>query len=92
MKEKEKIVELFRKHVKGKSPDVSSSHINHDGKVGHWLEKQFGISHNASNEADLLGYELKTDTGSKISFGDWSANRYVFKLLNKLSSRLRLFL
>lgn len=75
---KKRIVEIFRTNVKGQSPDVSTANCNHDGKVGHWLEKQFGIWHNANNEADLYGFELKTDTGAKITFGDWSANRYIF--------------
>ena len=36
------------------------------------------ISANADNEADLWGYELKNETTSKTTFGDWSANTYVF--------------
>ena len=78
MTEKEKIIELYRKNVKGKRPNVDGKNVRHDGKEGHWLEEQFGISANADNKADLLGYELKNETTSKTTFGDWSANRYIF--------------
>lgn len=76
---KRKIIDIFKNNVQGKSPDVTASNKNHDGKIGHWLEKQFGIVHNANNDADLYGFELKTDTASKTTFGDWSANRYIYK-------------
>ena len=81
MDDKEKIIELFNNNVKGKKADVSGMNEFHDGKKGHWLEKQFGISPNADNTADLWGYELKNETTSKTTFGDWSANRYVFTVL-----------
>lgn len=77
---KQKIIELFRRNVKGRIPDVSGKDVGHDGKFGHWLEEQFGIHHNADNDADLFGYELKNETSSKTSFGDWSANEYVFNV------------
>lgn len=79
MTPKEKIIEIFRKNVKGKSPDVKGKNERHDGKKGHWLEQQFGITANANNEADLWGYELKNETTSKTTFGDWSANKYIYK-------------
>lgn len=75
--EKQRILEIFNERVRGKAPDVEES--RHDGSVGHWLERQFGILHNANNSADILGYELKTGTASKITFGDWSANTYIYK-------------
>lgn len=78
MSAKQEIIELFRKNVKGKKPDVSGKNERHDGRKGHWLEQQFGITANADNEADLYGYELKNQTTSKTTFGDWSANKYVF--------------
>lgn len=78
MTTKEKIIDLFNKNVKGKKPDVTGKNVRHDGRQGHWLEQQFGITANADNEADLWGYELKNQTTSKTTFGDWSANRYVF--------------
>ena len=59
MTAKEQIIDLFRKNVKGKSPNVENRNPRHDGKKGHWLEEQFGISANADNEADLWGYELR---------------------------------
>jgi len=72
---KRKIVSRFSKNVRGKIPDTSSSNIRHDGKGGHWLEEQMGIKHNASNSPDLWGFEMKNDTTSKTTFGDWSPNR-----------------
>lgn len=72
------IVKLFRENVKGKKADVQGRNERHDGRQGHWLEEQFGITANADNEADLWGYELKNETTSKTTFGDWSANKYVF--------------
>lgn len=78
MTAKEQIINLFRKNVKGKKPNVEGQNEHHDGRKGHWLEQQFGITANADNEADLWGYELKNETTSKTTFGDWSANIYVF--------------
>lgn len=78
MTAKEQIIELFRKNVKGKSPNVEGKNERHDGRKGHWLEQQFGVTANADNEADLFGYELKNETTSKTTFGDWSANIYIF--------------
>lgn len=78
MSEKDIIISTFIEKVKGKKPDVKGKNKCHDGKEGHWLEQQFGISANANNEADLLGYELKNQTNSKTTFGDWSANTYIF--------------
>lgn len=78
MTPKEQIIEIFRANVKGKTANVEGLNVRHDGKKGHWLESQFGIGHNASNNADLFGYELKNQTTSKTSFGDWSANEYIF--------------
>ena len=78
--DKEKIIELFYKNVKGKKSDTSSSNQKHDGKKGHWLEKQMGISVNADNKPDIFGYEMKNQTSSgKITFGDWSADEYIFQ-------------
>ena len=76
---KRQIVDLFNSKVRGKKPDTSESNIGHDGKGGHWLEVQMGVPHNASNSADLNGFEMKDDTSSKTTFGDWSANYYIFK-------------
>lgn len=80
MSNKELLIKIFKENIKGKAPDVSSKNKKHDGKYGHWLEQQFGIQANGDNEADILGYELKNETSSgKTTFGDWSANEYIFK-------------
>lgn len=78
MEPKEQIIDLFRQNVRGHIPDVFGKNVRHDGRKGHWLEQQFGITANADNEPDLWGYELKNQTTSKTTFGDWSANVYVF--------------
>lgn len=78
MSDKEKIIELFYNNVKGKSVCLDGLNPEHDGNKGHWLETQFGIVHNSYNEADLYGYELKNQTDSKTTFGDWSANEYIY--------------
>ena len=64
MTAKEDIIELFRKNVKGKKPNVEGTNERHDGRQGHWLEHQFGIHSNDYNAADLWGYELKNETTS----------------------------
>lgn len=78
MTAKEQIIDIFRKNVKGKTPDVTGINERHCGKYGHWLERQFGIQANGDNAPDLMGYELKNETTQKTTFGDWSANIYVF--------------
>jgi len=74
----QQIVNIFMQNVYGKKPQLDKMHMNHDGKEGHWLEKQMGIIHNSNNKADLLGYEMKNETHSKTTFGDWSADYYLF--------------
>lgn len=76
---KKEIIDIFNKNVKGKKANTTTANAQHDGKEGHWLEQQMGIKANASNSPDLLGYEMKNDTKSKTTFGDWSANYYIFK-------------
>ncbi len=73
------IIAMFAANVRGKKPDTSTAHKKHAGKEGHWLETQMGVSHNASNSPDLHGFEMKNDTTSKTTFGDWSADYYIFK-------------
>lgn len=76
---KQKIIDLFYKNVKGNRSDTRSSNTKHDGTEGHWLERQMGVAPNADNKPDLFGYEMKNHTSSgKISYGDWSANEYIF--------------
>lgn len=79
MTDKEKILQLFFENVKGKKPDLTGFSARHDGRAGHWLEQRMGISANASNKPDLFGYEMKNNTTSKTTFGDWAANYYIFK-------------
>lgn len=78
MNNKEKIVNLFLTNVIGRKPDLSGYKESHDGKVGHWLEKQMGVKPNSDNKPDLHGYEMKNHTTSKTTFGDWSASSYIF--------------
>jgi hypothetical protein len=73
------IIERFYRNVRGKHADISDANSDHDGSEGHWLERQMGISPNANNDADLFGYEMKKQTKSKTTFGDWSADYYIFK-------------
>lgn len=83
---KQTIIKLFNKHVKGVIPDTSGAHKKHAGKEGHWLETKMGIAHNGNNEADLFGYEMKNQTTSgKITFGDWSADEYIFISDNQIN-------
>lgn len=74
----QQIVNLFMSKVYGNKSDTSSANQQHDGKKGHWLETQMGVKRNRSTAPDLLGYEMKDGTSSKISFGDWSADYYLF--------------
>lgn len=79
MTDKERIIALFLAEVKGKRPDTTTSNQKHDGKGGHWLERQMGIKANADNKPDLYGYEMKNNTTSKTTFGDWAANYYIYR-------------
>lgn len=76
---KSKIIKLFRDKVKGRKPDLSKYQIKHDGKEGHWLERRMNIKANADNLPDLYGYEMKKTTRGKTTFGDWSANYYIYQ-------------
>lgn len=38
--EEMKIIELFKENVYERSPDANSFNQHHDGKDGHWLERQ----------------------------------------------------
>lgn len=78
-KDKMIIIKRFKDHVYGKQPDIVGINPKHSGKDGHWLEKQMGIPANSNNAPDLLGYEMKNETTSKTSFGDWSGDYYIFK-------------
>ena len=74
---KELIIDLFNKNIKGKKFISSNMNKKHCGEEGHWLEKLMGIKPNSKSEADIKGYEMKK-SAKKISFGDWSASEYLF--------------
>ena len=75
----DKIVAIFNENVKGKKPTTASGNEGHDGRYGHWLEARMGIVPNGDNAPDLMGFEMKNNTRSKTTFGDWSADFYLFK-------------
>lgn len=79
---KQELINTFRNKIKGKSPDVTEKNAQHDGKKGHWLEEQFGVTANADNKPDINGYELKNETRSKTTFGDWSPNETIYTDVN----------
>ncbi|WP_456325628.1 LlaMI family restriction endonuclease [Desulfonauticus submarinus] len=73
------ILKRFINNVQGKKANVTGSNKRHSGKEGHWLEKQMGIAPNSNNDADIFGFEMKKQTKAKTTFGDWTANYYIFK-------------
>jgi hypothetical protein len=76
---KQQIKQTFDLHIRGREPEFSSSESRHDGSEGHWLQRQFGLTADAKNAPDLNGFELKDDTGTRVTtFGDWSADEYIF--------------
>lgn len=77
--EQQIIIDRFMERVFGRRPDTAASNPHHEGREGHWLETQMGVWHNASNAPDLLGYEMKNNTQTKTSFGDWNASYYIFR-------------
>ena len=77
--EKKRIVARFCANVRGERPDVRGFHTGHDGSEGHWLEDRMGVAHNADNAPDFRWFEMKNNTASKTTFGDWSASYYVFQ-------------
>ena len=70
-----KIIDIFNYNVKNK--DINTENINHKGREGYWLEKQFGIKHNSNNKPDIEGYEMKKYSNI-ITLGDFSASEYLF--------------
>jgi hypothetical protein len=91
---KKRIIELFNENVRGRISDTSGSNADHDGKDGHWLEKQMGIKHNGNNAPDLDGFEMKNNTTSKTTFGDWSPSRRfrIYKKGNEYEINRSMFL
>ena len=76
---KQEIIRRFNDYVRGRKPETTDANTRHDGKDGHWLERQMGVKANRSNDPDLFGYEMKNHTTGKTTFGDWSADYYIFK-------------
>lgn len=76
---RERLIDIFEHNILGKKADLSLYNANHDGKAGNWLEQQFGKSPDSDNSADFWGFELKNETTSKTTFGDWSPNYSVYK-------------
>ncbi len=84
------------KHVYGNSPILEGYNKKHAGAYGHWLEKKLGKKPDGINEADFWGYECKNHTKSgKTTWGDWTANEYIFDRGNQYnldrSSFLKIF-
>jgi hypothetical protein len=75
--DKQYIINLFNKNVKGIDINLEDKNKNHRGKEGHWLETKMGITHNSKNEPDINGYEMKK-LSKKITLGDYSASEYAF--------------
>ena len=75
---RKKIIEIYKKKVHGKKPDITKMSKTHDGKKGHWLEDTMGSKRDASNTPDLLGYEMKTGS-EKTTFGDWGPDYFIFR-------------
>jgi hypothetical protein len=63
--DKQPIIQSFIANIKGKKPCLDGQNTKHCGKEGHWVETQMGIKHNAKNEPDINGYEMKT--GGKVT-------------------------
>ena len=80
--DKQQIISLFNINIKGVEICLEG---NHCGKEGYWLERQIGVKHNAKNEPDINGYEMKKSS-NKITLGDFSASEYAFSEKNKRNS------
>ena len=83
--DKQHIITLFNTYVKGVEICLEGQNVNHCGKEGHWLETKMGIKHNAKNEPDINGYEMKKSS-IKTTLGDFSASEYAFSRKNKRDS------
>ena len=76
---KNRIKQTFDESIRGREPVLPNGKREHDGWEGHWLQEQFGLVADAKNAPDLNGFELKDDTGTGVTtFGDWSADEYIF--------------
>lgn len=75
--DKQKIIDLFNKNVRGRKAGAVAANAGHDGKEGHWLEVAMGLKPNGNNAPDIFGYEMKNATSSKTTFGDWAPQYHV---------------
>ena len=76
---KKEIIKLFNLKIRGKIPNLSGRNSRHNGGCGHWLEREMGLTPNGNNAPDFKGFEMKTGTRSKTTFGDWSPDYFIFK-------------
>jgi hypothetical protein len=83
MNSKQYIINKFNTCVKGVEICLSNANIKHCGKEGHWLETKMEIHHNSKNAPDIMGYEMKKASNTKITLGDFSASEYAFSNKNK---------
>lgn len=74
-----KITGIFNTNLKGKKFNPVGFNANHDGREGHWVERQLGVKANSENKPDILGFEVKKEAKSKITFGDWSPSIALWK-------------
>jgi len=75
MTDKEKIINLFNKNLKGIDICLKSYNNKHSGKEGHFIEKKMEIKHNSKNEPDLYGYEMKKYSNKRNiinNFNNWN--------------------
>ena len=86
---KQKIIDLFISNLKGKTPTGDGRNPRHDGAAGHWVEEAMGLRVNGENRPDIYGYEMKSITSAKFTYGDWQADEYIYRKsrgpLNKLN-------
>lgn len=68
---KRELLNIFETKIKNRN----ASSIKNEG---HWLEKCFGVKTNSNPNPDIFGFEIKKSS-KKITFGDWSADEYIFK-------------
>ena len=76
--EKQDIINLFIKNVKGKKINLENYNLSHCGKEGHWLETQMNIKANQKNLPDINGFEMKKETNSVTTFIDKVPSKKLF--------------
>ena len=80
---KEKIIKLFFENVYGKTPTINNYNSNHAGAKGHWLEIQLGKSLTQAMMQTFGVGNVNHTTSGKTTYGDWTANEYIFDRNNK---------